>query len=96
MQPDLTELEERDIEIALLTAEVEKLKAAHDHVMTQATDQLKTANKLIRSAIDYRKDEVWFWQGDGSDRLESLSCPVIIHPIDLIALIKGAGGQNET
>ena len=96
MQPDLTELEERDIEIALLTAEVKRLKAAHNHVITQATDQLKVANKLIRSAIDYRKDEIWFWQGDGSDNPESLSCPIIIQPHDLIALIKGAGGQNET
>lgn len=26
------------------------------------------------------KDEIWFWQGDGEDHLESLTCPIIITP----------------
>jgi len=33
--------------------------------------------------------EYWMWQGDGEDRLESLSCPVLIEAQDLRNLIAG-------
>lgn len=31
--------------------------------------------------------DYWAWQGDGEDHLESLSCPVVIHPADLMVMI---------
>lgn len=31
---------------------------------------------------------VWVWQGDGEDHLESLGCPVLIQPKDLLDLIR--------
>ena len=36
----------------------------------------------------FNDDECWIWQGDGSDYLESLSCPVVISPHDLRKIIK--------
>lgn len=32
--------------------------------------------------------EVWYWQGDGEDHLESLTCPVLIEADDLRALLE--------
>ena len=37
-----------------------------------------------------RQGEVWYWQGDGEDKLESLSCPVLIEAQDLRELLKKA------
>lgn len=35
-----------------------------------------------------RAGEVWYWQGDGEDHLESLTCPVLIEADDLRALLE--------
>lgn len=35
----------------------------------------------------YQQNAVWFWQHDGEDYLESLSCPIIIQPHDLLELL---------
>lgn len=45
----------------------------------------------------YQQNAVWFWQHDGEDFLESLSCPIIIQPHHLRELLKGAvqAGQPE-
>lgn len=52
--------------------------------------------RLQRELIDQRRvtatlrcernGEVWIWQGDGEDHLESLTCPVLIRPEQLRAL----------
>ena len=33
-----------------------------------------------------RSGEVWYWLGDGNDHPESLTCPILIEPQDLIKL----------
>lgn len=38
--------------------------------------------------------EFWYWQGDGTDHLETLVCPVLIRPEALINLIDEA--RTET
>ncbi len=38
----------------------------------------------------YEQKEVWFWQGDGEDYPESLSCPVVISANHLRKLIEKA------
>lgn len=48
----------------------------------------------LRTAITMHQDKArgdyWVWQGDGEDHLESLVCPVLIRPEDLIAILKTA------
>lgn len=42
----------------------------------------------IEIADNFVKSQgAWRWQGDGSDHLESLTCPVLIRPQELIDLI---------
>lgn len=38
----------------------------------------------------YEQKEVWYWQGDGEDHLESLVCPVVINAEDLRELLRKA------
>ena len=33
------------------------------------------------------REEMWYWQGDGEDHLESLTCPVLIEAADLRAIL---------
>ena len=41
----------------------------------------------LRTMVDERHGDVWLWQGDGEDDLESLGCPVLIRPEVLAVLI---------
>lgn len=43
---------------------------------------------------DKTRGDYWCWQGDGEDHLESLVCPVIIHPQDLLGIINNAGEEK--
>lgn len=43
----------------------------------------------------YQENAVWFWQHDGQDFLESLSCPIIIQPHHLRELITHADAGNS-
>lgn len=46
--------------------------------------------KAERNTLRRERDgEVWVWQGDEEDHLESLTCPVLIQPEDLKLLIGG-------
>lgn len=38
----------------------------------------------------FRGEECWIWAGDGSDELETLMCPVVISPSDLLEIISRA------
>lgn len=38
----------------------------------------------------YEDKAVWFWQHDGEDYLESLSCPIVIQPNHLRELINAS------
>ncbi|MEL7553092.1 hypothetical protein AAGV37_24705 [Pseudomonas protegens] len=42
----------------------------------------------------YQQNAVWFWQHDGEDFLESLSCPIIIQPHHLRGLLQGKAQHN--
>lgn len=58
--------------------------ACKDAYLKSEQENAKLRVKVFRSFND---EECWIWQGDGSDHLESLVCPVVIHPIDLQQLI---------
>lgn len=36
----------------------------------------------------FNDEECWIWQGDGSDNLKTLVCPVVISPKDLMKILK--------
>ncbi|MNN82352.1 hypothetical protein D3C81_1992790 [compost metagenome] len=42
----------------------------------------------------YQQNAVWFWQHDGEDYLQSLSCPIIIQPHHLRELLEGKAQHN--
>lgn len=42
-----------------------------------------------------RKGEVWFWQGDGYDHPESLTCPILIQPDNLRELLTVVRAADE-
>lgn len=44
----------------------------------------------LNSVRLYDEKEVWFWQGDGCDHLESLACPVVIEADELRRLVNAA------
>lgn len=50
-------------------------------------DEIEHLRRELVAARDMLRGDYWFWQGDGEDHLESLSCPVVIRPEDLAALI---------
>lgn len=41
----------------------------------------------INAWRDKEAGNTWYWQGDGEDHPESLTCPVLIHPADLRAML---------
>ena len=58
-------------------------------------ETLKEANvERLKAELDAlhreRIGEVWYWQSDGEDHLESLSCPVLINPMELKLLLEQA------
>lgn len=56
--------------------------------------------KKIQAKIDrasyyaqFNGQECWIYQGDGEDHLESLTCPVLIQPVELAALLSQSKGD---
>jgi hypothetical protein len=44
-------------------------------------------NLRLKQFTRFAEDDCWIWQGDGSDSLETLVCPVVISASDLKAII---------
>lgn len=51
--------------------------------------EIAQARAHVNEITLYQQNAVWFWQHDGEDFLESLSCPIIIQPHHLRELLKG-------
>jgi hypothetical protein len=51
-------------------------------IYTQALDEIKRLEKENQAAYRASIGEVWYWQGDGDDKLESLICPILIEAED--------------
>ena len=51
--------------------------------------EIAQAHAHVNEITLYQQNAVWFWQHDGEDFLESLSCPIIIQPHHLRELLKG-------
>jgi hypothetical protein len=63
-------------EITRLRAEVSRLQS----------EVARKDCRVISKRID--GGEAWIWQGDGEDHLESLTCPVVIRPEQLLAMVE--------
>ena len=50
------------------------------------TAENKRLRENLRISHALNTDEIWYWQGDGEDHLESLVCPVVISAEALAAL----------
>lgn len=50
--------------------------------------EIAQARAHVNEITLYQQNAVWFWQHDGQDFLESLSCPIIIQPHHLRELLK--------
>lgn len=42
----------------------------------------------------FGEEDCWMWGGDGYDHLESLVCPVVIAPSDLLDIINGVDAKK--
>lgn len=62
----------------------QELEAALAEVKKQAVALQNEVVALRRE----RQGEVWYYQGDGEDKLESLTCPVLIEAEDLRAIVQ--------
>jgi hypothetical protein len=63
--------------------------------LKRATDEI-TRMRAELTNINRTDAERWFWQGDGEDNFESLTCPIVIKPDQLRDLIAtGAAEERE-
>ena len=53
--------------------------------------ELQTKLRMLHAGVD----DVWFWQGDGQDHPESLSCPVVMSADTLRAMLARATMLEE-
>lgn len=59
-----------------------------DTAVVSLTRELEAERGRLRLSIAERKGEVWYWQGDSEDHLESLTCPVVISADKLRGILK--------
>jgi hypothetical protein len=72
--------------VLMLPPLVRKVHEPHPAVgeLSRERDELKAE---LKRREERDKGNVWFWQGDGNDHLESLTCQVVIHADDLRAML---------
>lgn len=56
--------------------------------------EIAQARAHVNEITLYQQNAVWFWQHDGEDYLQSLSCPIIIQPHHLRELLEGKAQHN--
>ncbi len=56
--------------------------------------EIAQARAHVNEITLYQQNAVWFWQHDGEDYLQSLSCPIIIQPHHLRELLEGKAKHN--
>lgn len=69
--------------IKFLESEIDLLKGQLKYRREQHRD-LKIQARLMKEAAE---GNYWAWQEDGENHLESLTCPVMIDPQDLLKLV---------
>ena len=72
-----------------------KSEQALDAECKRLQTEVSAYRQEVRQLHRYGNAEYWRWQGDGSDHLESLTCPVLIDAKDLAALSAAAQAENK-
>ena len=73
----------KDARIAMLTEQ----RDAEIAEVVRSRQQIAALEAEVAALHRERKGEVWYWQGDGHDFPESLTCPVLMEPEKLRALL---------
>ena len=83
-----------------LAVESEKIRLIEDRSGTGRADHAETFAEGFNTIADgvaagviVRKGEVWFWQADEEDHVESLTCPVLIPAEALRKLLADRAAQ---
>ena len=85
--PDCKSYDDMKAELEQAVFEREKAYRARDSLARQYGNLSTDYHNLkVKSFKSFNDDECWIYQGDESDNLESLICPVVISAKDLIQL----------
>lgn len=69
--------------------EIRKLQRTANYLYDKNNELEEQLSELKKNQFKtFNDEECWIWQGDGSDNLDTLVCPVVISPRDLSELIK--------
>lgn len=80
-------------------AQAEEIKNLNEQLRLarEQLDYVRNQRKELRETVAYLKDTAdgnyWAWDNEGMNDLHSLSCPVLISPQDLQAIINGVRGK---
>ena len=78
-----------EAKVGSLLAELKKLKrhgAEDAREIEQKADTIRDLEKRL-GIVRTKTEDVWFWQGDGHDHPESLTCPVVMEATTLRSLL---------
>lgn len=68
--------------------DVRRLRAKNEALAEELRLRIEEIARLhLAKFKTFGRHDCWMWQGDGGDKLESLVCPVVIWPKDLMAII---------
>ncbi len=54
----------------------------------KSPEQISGLEDKVAALIRERDGDVWYWLGDGNDHPESLCCPILIEPEDIMQMVK--------
>jgi hypothetical protein len=71
-----------------LIAEVEKLKRRNALIVEEADREAQHNRQLrVERFVQFGNEDCWVYGGDNHDNLETLVCPVVIQPRQLLEII---------
>lgn len=79
---DNPKIGEQDL-IAALEARERERDERRDEERRAAEKEVAKLQADVKLHWQKAGGDYWVWQGDGSDHLESLCCPILIHPSDM-------------
>lgn len=73
--------------------EAERLAALSE--VLRLTTEVDNERSKVKALFRERNGEVWYWQGDSEDHLESLTCPVLIEAHDLRKIVSQSSDRID-
>ncbi len=74
--------------------QLEKTVASLNHAYNELQEERNYLRASIKMIQEFQRKEVWYWQGDGEDHVESMvnDLPVVIRAYELRELIRSNNG----